>query len=168
VRAHVIGIAGSGKTTLARKLAHRYGMAAIDLDDVAYDRALGERSEPDVIALIDDIRGRPGWVTEGAYRNRWIEPLLADADRIIWLDVPVATCAFRMVRRHVIAELRRSNAHSGWLRLVSFIDYTRRTAATQRAETERLLAPHAAKVVRRRSSGQHAKVLREFGSDWAR
>jgi hypothetical protein len=166
VRAHIIGIAGSGKTTLARKLAHWYGMAAIDLDGVAYNRVLGERSERDVAALIGDIRARRGWVTEGAYRNRWIEPLLADADRIIWLDVPVATCAFRMIRRHVIAELRRSNAHPGWRRLASFIDYTRRTAPTQRAETERLLAPHAAKVMRCGSSCQQAKIVREFASRW--
>jgi len=39
MRVHIIGITGSGKTTLAVWMSERFGVPAHDLDWVVYDRA---------------------------------------------------------------------------------------------------------------------------------
>lgn len=151
MKVHIIGMAGSGKTSLARWLAAEHRVRAHDLDWTVYD-ASGERPEAAIVASIHEIRRETGWVTEGAYRAAWLTPLLDDADAIVWLDYPFVRCAYWIVKRHIRAEMARNNPHPGWRRLFSFLDYNRRTAARQRAETRELLALHRAKVIRCRSS----------------
>ncbi|MEX0749668.1 MAG: hypothetical protein WD359_02580, partial [Dehalococcoidia bacterium] len=140
VKVHVIGIAGSGKTTLARWIGDTFAVVAHDLDFVVYDVEKGERPHDEIVARVDEIRSLPGWVTEGAYHDAWLRPLLDEADAIAWLDVPLRACLARIVKRHVRAELARTNVHRGWRRLASFLVYIRRTARRQRAETVQLLA----------------------------
>ncbi len=152
MRVHVIGVPGSGKTTLASWVRESFGVPAFDLDWVVYDREAGERPPVEIAGCIDEIRGLDGWATEGAYRQRWITPLLDDADAIVWLDFGLTTCATRILKRHVVAELGRNNQHPGWRKLATFLNYTRRTAAEQRAGIGVLLAGYERKTWRCRSS----------------
>ncbi len=55
MKAHIIGIAGSGKTTLAACMARESGVPAIDLDYVVYERGVGCERAPDADAL------KAGW-----------------------------------------------------------------------------------------------------------
>ncbi len=147
MKAHIAGPPGSGKTTLAREIARICNVPAYDLDWIVYDDA-GERPRAELLARIDEIRDRDGWVTDGAYAEEWVATLLADAETIVWLDVPWRVCALRMVKRHVRAELARNNRHPGWRKLYRFLRYTRSTATSHRARTRAMLAPYASKVVR--------------------
>lgn len=160
MKVHIIGLAGSGKTTLAAWISERFGVAAHDLDWIVYDEA-GERPEPEIVARIGEILREPGWVTEGAYHQTWLQPLLQAADRIVWLDPPLPVCVFRMLKRHAVAELRRDNAHPGWLRLVRFLRYTARTSGRQRADARALLAPHASMITRCTSSSE-VRLLQRY------
>ena len=132
-------------------------MPGKELDLVVYD-ASGERPAADIIRQIDEIRRLDGWATEGAYTEAWLAPLLDDASAIIWLDVPWQTCVLRMVKRHLRAELAGNNRHPGWGKLLSFMNYTRRTAPRQRGDAIRLLAPYQSKVLRCRTSKGVAAV----------
>jgi len=153
MKVHIIGPAGSGKTTFARSLSAAAGVPAFDLDYVVYDRETGRERPPDqVLAGANEIRYLPGWVTEGAYRERWLDPILADADAIAWLDLPFRVCAVRIVKRHILAELSRDNAHPGWRRLLRFLNYSRRVHSDSRTSTAALLAAYEGKVVRCASS----------------
>jgi shikimate kinase len=147
-----MGIPGSGKTTLARWTSKTFDVPAHDLDFVVYDFEAGQRPVGEIVSLLDQIRAREGWVTEGAYHHDWLHPLLRDANVIVWLDVPLATCFARIIKRHVKAELTRNNPHPGWRKLARFLNYTRRTAAAQRAGTIKLLRECDKKLVRCRSS----------------
>jgi adenylate kinase family enzyme len=142
---HVMGLAGSGKTTLARWFEDTFTLSTYDLDWIVYDEH-HERPLEEIARRIKDICASNGWVTEGAYQEEWIEPLLASAESIVWLDLPLHTCIFRMVKRHVQAELARNNQHPGWRRLLGFLNYTRRTSQRQRLRTGAVLAPHFEKV----------------------
>ena len=161
MKIHIVGIAGSGKTTLARWAAATFAVEAFDLDHVVYDRAAGERSAEEIARRIDDIRRLDGWVTEGAYRDAWLTPLLNDATAIVWLDVSLPTAIIRMVKRHLRAELARNNLHPGWIRLAQFLNYNRETASVQRAETIALLAPYSSNV-------SHLRTTRDVAAFKAR
>lgn len=150
MKVHIIGPAGSGKTTLSRWIVHHHGGKAHDLDWVVFttDR---ERSALEVSKDLASIIAQTAWVTEGAYRASWLEPVLESADLIIWLDFNWRICAWRIFKRHVSAELARTNKHPGWRRMVRFMNYTRRIDARSREETAELVAPYAAKVLRVRN-----------------
>ncbi len=164
MKIHIIGIAGSGKTTLAHRLSRSLRVRAYDLDPVVYDNELGERPLAVIEERIARIREGASWVTEGAYRDAWLHPLLGDADRIVWLDVGLAVAGSRMLKRHISAEIARTNMHPGWLKLLRFLDYNRRTAAQQRAETLELLAPHKRKVTRCKSAVEIEAIRRSLAS----
>jgi adenylate kinase family enzyme len=169
MKIHIIGIAGSGKTTLARWISRVFEIPAFDLDNVVYGVDGGERPAGEIVRRVDEIRAGNGWVTEGAYRNEWLRPLLDDATAIVWLDSSLATDVARMLKRHARAELSGINPHPGWRRLIRFLDYNRRTAREQRAETSALLARYASKVFRCGASRDvesfKARIREQLSSD---
>jgi adenylate kinase family enzyme len=152
MKVHIIGIAGGGKTTLARWIGGVFDIPALDLDYVVYDVESGERPTVEIVRRIDEIRACDGWVTEGAYRDRSLRTLLDDATAIVWLDPSLLTAVVRMVKRHARAELSGNNPHPGWHKLVRFLNYNRQTARQQRAETAELLSAYSSKVFRCRTS----------------
>ena len=147
MKVHIIGPAGSGKTTLSARIVERGGGTAHDLDWIVYSEA-GERPIPEISRDLDSIIDQPSWVTEGAYRASWLQPVLDSADQIIWLDLDWRVCVWRIFKRHVAAELARTNQHRGWRRMLGFMNYTRRIDGCSRVETAALLEAHATKVVR--------------------
>jgi adenylate kinase family enzyme len=162
VNVHIIGPAGSGKTTLARWIAEHSGGISYDLDWIVYDRT-GERPLTEVQDRVGTIVASHNWVTEGAYRDAWITPLLEAADCVIWLDFPWWVCLWRIFKRHLAAELRRDNQHKGWLNLLRFMRYTQRVDARNRRETEALLRDCRAKVVVRCST---VASVQRFKAEW--
>lgn len=161
MKVHIIGLAGSGKTTLSQWIGDTFDVSVHDLDFVVYDVA-GERPLAEINTRIDAIRARPGWVTEGAYHDEWLRPLLDDASAIAWLDVPLRICFARIVKRHVRAELTRNNPHPGWRRLARFLNYTWHTSSEQRAETSALLSAYGDKVAHCRTSRDVTAFKRRF------
>ena len=144
-RLHIIGGGGSGKTTLARRLAALHDVPHVELD-VA-----------DTVAPPDTDGG---WVTEGIFIFG-VEPLLAAADTILWLDLPWRVAARRIVWRHLYLSAAGRNPHRGLRLLLSFLRGQRRyyvAAARQptapddwdaitRAATHDLLDAHWDRVV---------------------
>ena len=76
-RVHIMGAAGSGKTTLAQRASARLACPWVELDAVAYEggyarkRTLAER-----LASLQAIIAQSAWVTEGSYLW-WVDDLLA-------------------------------------------------------------------------------------------
>jgi adenylate kinase family enzyme len=169
-RIHIVGGPGSGKTTLAGRLAARTGSPAIDLDRIGYGEPGAKRSLIERRAAITEIATEPAWITEGIYLW-WTDELLHRADVIVWLDLPWRVAARRIVTRHLLASLRGSNRHAGIRLLVLFLRSARRyysgparepaapvdDGAVTRAATEAVLARFRSKLIHCRSAAEVTK-----------
>jgi adenylate kinase family enzyme len=96
----VVGIPGSGKTTVSRTIAQRLGATHVELDALFHgpnwsEPTLGE-FERRVAAALD---GLESWVVDGNYRSRVGGFVLEQADTIVWLDLPLRVCLRRIWRR---------------------------------------------------------------------
>ena len=171
-RVHVIGSAGSGKTTLARKLAAALHAPCHELDYIGYEngakRPLGVRLED-----VRRIASGPAWVSEGGF-IWWVEDLLQSADLIVWLDLPWTLCYRRIVMRHVKADLAGNNAYPGFLKMLRFAKGVRPyaldtvpaapsnpndDAANNRAAVAHVLGPYLNKTIHCRRPADVAAFL---------
>lgn len=91
-RIGITGASGCGVTTLGAAVAARLGAVHIDTDDhywfatdPPYQR---KRDVPERLAGIAAEQARTGrWVLSGTI-DRWAEPTIADAELIVFLEVP--------------------------------------------------------------------------------
>lgn len=106
-RIAVLGTSGAGKSTLARTLAERLGLAHIELDALNHQPnwtplGVDELRHAVAGAMTDADESHDGWTMCGGYDSTVNELRTANADTIVWLDLPR-----RVVMRQVIARTIR-------------------------------------------------------------
>lgn len=88
----ILGNAGAGKSTLAKKLIVKEPAARLSLDEVAFQGGTERRP---VLDSIDAVRlwisEQDSWIIEGCYADI-LEPVLACADELIFLNPGVDAC----------------------------------------------------------------------------
>ena len=97
----VRGVSGAGKSTFAAELARRLGLAYVELDALHHGP---NWSEPTPEAFRARVRAAmtaapAGWVIDGNYDSKLGETVIAAADTIVWLDLPLAIKLRRLWRR---------------------------------------------------------------------
>ena len=126
-RVHIVGGPGSGKTSLAREIGALTHLPVHHLDDVARIgggdgpvRAADERDR-----LVAAILTSDGWVTEGVHLG-WTDPILQQADLVIWLDyVTWSRASRRIMQRFVGGAIREMRSRPMRERFTRFGDYAR-------------------------------------------
>jgi adenylate kinase family enzyme len=109
-RIAINGRAGAGKSTLARRLADLLDLPYTEIDSLQHGADWQRRPTfvEDVTAIID----RDRWVIEFQYDDT--RPLiLARADTLVWLDLPLGVTMWRVVRRTVGRRVRRTELWNG-------------------------------------------------------
>jgi adenylate kinase family enzyme len=102
MRVNVKGISGSGKTTFGRALAGRLGVPYLELDAVHHIGPNWTEATPEELeaSTREFIAGAPdGWVIDGNYESKLGDLVVDEADRIVWLDLPLRTSMRRLWRR---------------------------------------------------------------------
>jgi adenylate kinase family enzyme len=92
---------GNGKTTVGRALAERLGVPFVELDGLVHGPGWAEISDADLRAILEPIVAGDRWVIDGGYRRKIGDLVLARADTVVWLDLPVHVWLPRLVRRTV-------------------------------------------------------------------
>jgi adenylate kinase family enzyme/GNAT superfamily N-acetyltransferase len=93
-RSLIIGNSGTGKSTLAEKIASHIGGSAIDLDMFHWEPTSGygkKRDEAVARQMVLEAAAERRWVIEGVYG--WLaEVAISRATALIWLDMPWSVC----------------------------------------------------------------------------
>ena len=172
---HIIGGAGSGKTTLANWFGQQLNYPCFYLDQIGWSTSgkvpLAKRMED-----IQQILTQPAWITEGVFLW-WTDPLLEHADLIVWLDLSFPRTAWRIMKRHAVASWNRNNPHAGIRHLLRFVygvgkNHYRKEPLTPsgpdddfaitRIATKQNLAPFLQKVVHCQKPNDVAQFQSQF------
>ncbi|MFZ3109564.1 MAG: hypothetical protein WA234_02580 [Rectinemataceae bacterium] len=141
----IIGAAGSGKTTLAKRIALSLGMEMTNLDDLFWvnnGKNYGvKRPAPERDALLDSALGRESWIIEGAYVE-WPRRGIDEADVILYLDVGLLELRRRIIMRFIRRKLGkdRENKIENLRSLIDLLAWNRKQIVKISACVERLRA----------------------------
>jgi adenylate kinase family enzyme len=96
----VLGCAGSGKTTFARRLGERTGAPVISLDAIWQPQWTADDVAKFRI-LMKQAHAGETWVSEGNFAVATFDIRLPRATLVVWLDRPRLFCAWRAITRVV-------------------------------------------------------------------
>jgi adenylate kinase family enzyme len=111
-RVLIYGVAGSGKTTLARKVAERTGLPFHSVDDLTWEPGWVEVPAEEQRRRIAVICSGDRWIIDSGY-SRWIDVVLARTDLIVALDYPRWRSFGRLVRRSLVRAIDRRKICNG-------------------------------------------------------
>ena len=111
-RAAVVGVTGSGKTTLAEALAARLGVPHGEMDALNWQRGWQPIERAEFRRRVDAATAAPGWVTDGNYRE--VRDLVwGRAQALIWLDFPLWVNLWRLLQRSLHRLITREELWNG-------------------------------------------------------
>lgn len=135
----IVGGPGSGKSTLAVRLGEVTGLPVFHLDKLQYLPGWVVRPTSEISSMTREIHSKDQWVFEGLHSVTYSERA-ARADLFIWLDLPVLTRLYRVLRRSCIYHGRtRPDMHEGcpqqinW-QTIEFLCFIIRTRKSEREE----------------------------------
>jgi len=103
-RIAVVGTGGSGKTTLAGRLARRLGIPHVELDALHWDPDW--TPAPDFRERVAEALSGDGWITDGNY-SKVRDLVWGRADTIVWLDYSLPRVMWQVTVRTLRRSLRQ-------------------------------------------------------------
>lgn len=102
-RVSLVGVPGSGKTTVGRQLAESMGVPFIELDSIFHQPGWGELPRDEFRQRVSEAVTAEAWVVDGNYAA--VRDLVWQrADTVVWLDLPRRL----VIRRIIVRTIRRA------------------------------------------------------------
>ena len=96
----VVGTSGSGKTTVAARIAKELGLLHIELDSIHWLPNWTELPDEEFRTQVAEKITVDRWVADGNYKP--VRDLLwRRADTLVWLDLPFRVVFWRVVKRTI-------------------------------------------------------------------
>jgi adenylate kinase family enzyme len=108
----VIGTTGSGKTTMAGRLAERLGIPHVEQDALNWGPDWTMRPNEEFRALVDRATAGEAWVVDGNY-SRSRDIVWPRADTVVWLDYALPIIMWRLWWRTLGRWFRQEELWSG-------------------------------------------------------
>jgi adenylate kinase family enzyme len=112
-RVNVLGVSGSGKSTVGRALAARLEVPYVELDELHHGPNWTEATAEELRAKVEPVVARPAWVIDGSYRAKLGSLVLERADTVVWLDLPIQVWLLRLARRTFTRMVTREELFNG-------------------------------------------------------
>jgi adenylate kinase family enzyme len=171
-RVSVVGVSGSGKSTFGRRLAERIGAPYVELDALHHGPGWTEATAEELRARVGPLVEGERWVIDGNYQRKLGDLVVARADTVVWLDLPVRVWFPRLARRTFGRALTRQELWNGNREQLRFLVTERpnifgwawRSHRRNRRELEPWVAAHPnARLVRLRSPREVERFLADVG-----
>jgi adenylate kinase family enzyme len=104
---------GCGKTTVGRELARRLDVPFHELDGLHHGPGWTEATPEELRTKVEPLLAGEAWVIDGSYRGKLGELVVAAADTVVWLDLPVYVWLPRLLRRTARRLVRREELWNG-------------------------------------------------------
>jgi adenylate kinase family enzyme len=108
----IYGVTGSGKTTLAARVAERTGLPWHSVDDLTWEPGWVEVPADEQRHKINAICAGQRWILDTAY-SKWLDLVMPRAEIIVALDYPRWLSLGRLVRRSLMRALDRRTICNG-------------------------------------------------------
>jgi adenylate kinase family enzyme len=99
-RIAVVGATGSGKTTLAGKIAQRLGIPHLETDSLYWGPNWKPIPLDEFRLRMDTVTRSEQWVVDGNY-SKVRDLVWGRADTLVWLDYPFLLVFWRLLRRSI-------------------------------------------------------------------
>ena len=99
-RVAVVGSTASGKSTFAAQAAARLGLPRVELDALYWGPDWAPADDDAFRTVVRREASADGWVIDGNY-SRFLPITLERADTVVWLDLSLRTCLWRVITRTV-------------------------------------------------------------------
>ena len=148
MRIIVVGTSGAGKTTMAKRIASKLGLAHIELDSLHWEagwQALTQTNPGEFIRLVSVAVSAENWVLDGNYGV--VRKLVwSRGTHLIWLDYSRSVIMYRVITRSIVRAVNQTELWAGntenwrrWLRPSHPITWAWTTWRRRRRQLEELL-----------------------------
>lgn len=111
-RVSVVGVSGSGKSSLGRRLAAAMGVQYLELDAIFHQPDWAEPPRDEFRQRVGHAIEEQGWVVDGNY-GAVRDLVWAAADTVVWLDMPRHVVMRRVICRTIARAVTRRRLWNG-------------------------------------------------------
>lgn len=155
---HIIGISGTGKTTLGSKIKSQTSLQHFDLDDYYWTQKYTQKASPhDFKTVIDIITKKNKWVIEGSYVEG-IESSLEKSELILWLDILPHANIYQIIKRY-FACLKECGNPNQLFKLIKYVIENKKKERGYFHKYKKLLNQYKKKVIRLKTQKDIDKIL---------
>lgn len=111
-RVSLVGVPGSGKTTVGRQLAESLDVPFVELDAIFHQPGWGELPRDDFRERVSEALTAERWVVDGNYSA--VQDLVWQrADTVVWLDLSRSLVMRRIILRTIRRAVTRERLWNG-------------------------------------------------------
>jgi adenylate kinase family enzyme len=111
-RVNVVGVSGSGKSTVARRLAEKLGCPHVELDVLYWGPAWQPRPDDVFFASVEKAVAGPAWVLDGNY-DRTAPIKWKNVELVVWVDYSFVRTLAQSIRRALTRIVTRKEIWPG-------------------------------------------------------
>ena len=111
----LVGITGSGKSTLGKKLSAETSLPYFELDGFFHNKDWVPTPIPEFKAKIEEILNEnpTGWIIDGNYLSKLDGLVLDQADVVIWFNLSKRVVMYRIIKRSLHRVITRKRLWNG-------------------------------------------------------